>query len=98
VCRAPEVVYKACGPRRAKLGAAVNEDKKRALKQAVLKKALDALGPESVAVRLSCPPQLVHAWMAGQASMPERHFQTLLDTLAGIDESLPKPKRFSDSS
>jgi hypothetical protein len=36
--------------------------------------------------------------MAGQASMPERHFQTLLDTLAGIDESLPKPKRFSDSS
>jgi hypothetical protein len=67
-------------------------DKKNALRQAVLKKALDALGLESVAVRLGCPSQLVEAWTAGQATVPERHFQTLLDTLAGIDESLPKPK------
>jgi hypothetical protein len=68
------------------------QDKKNALRQAVLKKALDALGPESVAVRLGCTVQLVEAWKAGQATLPERHFQTLLDTLAGIDESLPRPK------
>lgn len=74
----------------------MNEEKKRALKQAVLKKALGALGPESVAVRLGCPAHVVQAWMTGQATIPERHFQTLLDTLAGIDESLPKPKRLSD--
>jgi hypothetical protein len=67
-------------------------DKKNALRQAVLKKALAALGPESVAVRLGCTVQVVEAWTAGQATVPERHFQTLLDTLAGIDESLPRPK------
>jgi hypothetical protein len=72
-------------------------DKKNALRRAVLKKALDALGPESVAVRLGCPVQLVEAWAGGQTALPERHFQTLLDTLAGIDESLPKPKNFRRS-
>jgi hypothetical protein len=72
-------------------------DKKNALRQAVLKKALNALGSESVAVRLGCTIQVVEAWKAGQAPIPERHFQTLLDTLAGIDESLPRPKNLRRS-
>jgi hypothetical protein len=32
--------------------------------------------------------------MSGHPTIPEGHFQTLLDILAGIDESLPKPRKF----
>lgn len=62
------------------------------IKRAALKKALGAMGPESLAVRLGSPVSLLQAWVTGQATMPERTFAMLADILAAIDDTLPNPK------
>lgn len=61
-------------------------------KRAALKKALGAMGPESLAVRLGSPVSLLQAWAMGQATMPDREFAMLAEILAAIDDTLPNPK------
>jgi hypothetical protein len=49
-----------------------------------LERALERLGLEEVAKRLRAPENLVQAWAAGHATMPERKLRLLLDLLDEI--------------
>jgi hypothetical protein len=49
-----------------------------------LERALERLGLEEVAKRLRAPANLVQAWAAGHATMPERKLRLLLDLLDEI--------------
>jgi hypothetical protein len=61
-------------------------------KQALLRRAVDGLGLEGVAVRLKSPASLIEAWLQGQATMPERKYVALVDIVASfIDTPKPKP-------
>jgi hypothetical protein len=51
-----------------------------------LERALKALGPEKLSVRLQVPPELIQTWINGHATMPERKFLRLVDVLDEIDD------------
>jgi hypothetical protein len=50
-------------------------------KEQLLRRAVDLVGLEQVALALKAPPDLVSAWMSGHASMPERKLLLLADFL-----------------
>jgi hypothetical protein len=65
-------------------------------KRAILKKALDKMGPESLVLRLDTPMAQIQSWLNGQEPMPAPKFLMLVDILGAIDETLPygrKPPR-----
>ena len=50
-----------------------------------LERALKAIGPDLLSVRLQVPPELIQTWINGHATMPERKFLRLVDVLDEID-------------
>jgi len=50
-------------------------------KQNLLRRAVDLVGIEEVAVALKSPQELVQAWMSGHATMPDRKLLMLADFL-----------------
>ncbi len=61
-------------------------------KRAILKKALDKMGPELLVQRLDTPMAQIQSWLNGQEAMPAPKFLTLVDILGAIDETLPYGK------
>ena len=60
-----------------------------AAKRAILKKALDKMGTESLVARLDTPLAQIQSWINGQETMPAPKFLMLVDILGAIDETLP---------
>jgi hypothetical protein len=60
----------------------------QATKQQLLRKAAVLMGKEELAVRLKVPPQLLDAWINGQATMPDRKLVPLANVL---DQFSTKP-------
>jgi hypothetical protein len=58
-------------------------------KRAILKKALDKMGAESLVLRLDTPMAQIQSWLNGQETMPAPKFLMLVDILGAIDETLP---------
>jgi hypothetical protein len=50
-----------------------------------LERALKALGPDDLSVRLQAPPELIQTWINGHATMPERKFLRLVDLLDELE-------------
>ena len=58
-------------------------------KRAILKKALEKMGAESLVARLNTPIAQIQAWINGEDVMPAPKFLMLVDILGDIDETLP---------
>jgi hypothetical protein len=58
-------------------------------KRAILKRALEKMGAESLVVRLDTPIAQIQAWINGEDVMPAPKFLMLVDILGEIDETLP---------
>jgi hypothetical protein len=70
----------------------MDEDKKiksKAVELEALARALKALGPDKLSVRLNAPPELIQTWLNGHATVPQRKFMLLIDILGEINEAGP---------
>ena len=50
-------------------------------KQQLLRKAVELIGDQEVAILLGVPSHLLNAWISGHASMPDRKLLLLTDLL-----------------
>jgi hypothetical protein len=57
-------------------------------KQALLRKAARLVGHDELARRLNVPPNLLHVWLRGHASIPDRKMLPLADLLEQLSDRL----------
>jgi len=61
----------------------------RTTRQRLLNQAIQAMGQDALAARLNVPKHLLHVWLNGIATMPDKKFLLLADVL---DESASQKK------